>query len=194
MRRAVAYNRRVRVLVLLVALVAACRPDPVPLNPYKNKQRGGPPEVMKTPAQAPSAMVTKRDGSQVDLATFWEKQKVVLIFYRGGWCPHCQKQLSDLQANQGELARAGAIVMGISSDSVDDANKTRDKLGLNYELYSDPELKVISQWGVEDVSTNIALSAVFIIEPGGAISYRRIGKNPADHPPIEELVAALHEN
>jgi len=187
---------RVRWFALLVCLLVACRPDPVPLNPYKNKRRSGgdPPEVMRTPLNAPSAMVTKRDGSSVDLATFWENQKVVLIFYRGGWCPHCAKQLSDLQANQLEFAHHNAIVMGISSDSVDDANKTRDKLGLNFELYSDPDLKVISQWGVEDVSTNIALSAVFIIEPGGAISYRRVGKGPADHPEISELVAALNEH
>ncbi len=142
---------------------------------------------------APSAMVTKRDGSKIDLATMWDKHKVVLIFYRGGWCPDCQRQLTSLQSNQKAFADAGAIIAGISSDSVDDANKTRDKLQLNFELYSDPELAVISQWGVEDVSTNISRSAVFIVEPGGAISYRKVGKSPADHPSIDELVAALSQ-
>ena len=145
----------------------------------------------KAPAVAPAAVVTKRDGSQIDLASVWEKQKVVVVFYRGGWCPHCQKQLAELQANQRQFADAGAVILGISSDSVEDANKTRDKLGLNFELYSDPGLAVITQWGVEDVSANIARPAVFVVEPGGAVTYRKIGKSPADHPTVDELVAAL---
>jgi peroxiredoxin len=172
-------------------LNAACRPESPPLNPHKKQARGGPPAVEKAPAVAPSATVTKRDGNQIDLASLWEKQKVVVVFYRGGWCPHCQKQLTELQANQKQFADAGAILVGISSDSVEDANKTRDKLGLNFELYSDPSLDVITRWGVEDVSANIARPATFIVETGGAVVYRRIGKSPADHPPIDELVAAV---
>jgi peroxiredoxin len=143
---------------------------------------------------APPATVTMRDGNQIDLSTVWEKQKVVVVFYRGGWCPHCQKQLAELQANQKQIADAGAIIVGISSDSTEDANKTRDKLGLNFELYSDPQLAVISKWGVEDVGQNIARPATFVVEPGGSITFRRIGTSPADHPTVEEVIAALERN
>ena len=101
-----------------------------------------------------------RPGTQLDLATQWEKQKVV----------------------------------GISSDSTDDANTTRDKLGLNFELYSDPQLAEISQWGVEDVGANIARLAAFVVAPGGMITYRRIAKSPADQPSIAELITALERN
>jgi peroxiredoxin len=170
----------------------ACRPETPPLNPHKKK----PPdtgEVQRVPQQAPSAIVTKRDGSQIDLATLWEKQRVVVVFYRGGWCPHCQKQLGELQANQKKFADSDAIIVGITADSVDDVNKTRDKLGLNFELYSDPQLKVISQWGVEDVGQNIAKPAVFVVQVGGDVSYRKIGKSPADHPTVDELIVALAE-
>ena len=185
--------RRIVVWVLLV-VATACRAEQPPLNPYKDNARGGPPAVEQEPAAAPPATVTKRDGTQIDLATMWQTQKVLVVFYRGGWCPHCQKQLAELQTNQKKIADAGAIIVGISSDSTDDANKTRDKLGLNFELYSDPQLAVISQWGVEDVGSNIARPATFVVEPGGTITYRRIGKSPADHPSIEELVGALERN
>ena len=183
-----------RSVVLLVLLIAACRPETPPLNPYKNKGRQGRGEVEQTPAEAPAATVTKRDGTQIDLSEMWAKQKVVVVFYRGGWCPHCAKQLGELQANQKQFAQAGAIILGISSDSVEDANKTRDKLGLNFELYSDPQLTVISKWGVEDVGANIARPATFIVEPGGMITYRKIGKSPADHASIAELVTAVEKN
>ena len=182
-----------RIVLLGFLLAFACRAEEPPLNPYKGKGRAGPPQVEQEVSSAPPATVTKRDGSQIDLATQWEKQKVLVVFYRGGWCPHCQKQLAELQANQKKIADAGAIIVGISSDSTDDANKTRDKLGLNFELYSDPQLTVIAKWGVEDVGSNIARPAVFVVEPGGTITYRRIGKSPADHPTVEELLAALEK-
>ena len=183
------------VLLVLLSVVAACRPETPPLNPHKAKARSeGPPSVEKAPVSAPSAVVTKRDGTQIDLATQWAEQKVVVVFYRGGWCPHCVKQLTELQANQKEFAQAGAILIGITSDSVEDVNKTRDKLGLNFELYSDPQLAVIAQWGVEDVGNNIARPAVFVVDEGGMVKYRRIGKSPADHPTVDELIAALRQN
>jgi len=183
-----------RVVLGLLLITMACRPEEPPLNPYKGKGRAGPPQVEQEPSNAPPAMVTKRDGSQVDLASMWEKQKVLVVFYRGGWCPYCQKQLTELQTNQKKFADAGAIILGISSDPVEDANKTRDKLQLNFELYSDPQLAVISKWGVEDVGSNIARPATFVVEPGGTITYRRIGKSPADQPSIEELISALEKN
>jgi len=183
-----------RIVLGLVLLAMACRAEEPPLNPYKGKGRAGPPQVEQEVSQAPPATVTKRDGSQIDLATMWAKQKVLVVFYRGGWCPYCAKQLAELQANQKKFADAGAILVGISSDSVDDANKTRDKLGLNFELYSDPQLAVISKWGVEDVGSNIARPATFVVEPGGTVTFRRIGKSPSDMPTVEELVAALEKN
>jgi peroxiredoxin len=177
-----------------VFALSACRAEKPPINPYKDKGRAGPPAVEQEVTDAPPATVTKRDGTQIDLATLWQKQKVLVIFYRGGWCPYCAKQLGELQTNQKKVADAGAIIVGISSDPSDEANKTRDKLGLNFELYSDPQLQVISQWGVEDVGSNIARTAAFVVEPGGKVTYRRIGTGPSDQPPIEELIAALEKN
>jgi peroxiredoxin len=186
--------RRIALSLAAVLAFAACRAESPPINPYKDKGRAGPPVVEQEVTDAPPATVTKRDGTQIDLATMWEKQKVLVIFYRGGWCPYCAKQLAELQTNQKKVADAGAIIVGISSDPTADANKTRDKLGLNFELYSDPQLQVISQWGVEDVGSNIARTAAFVVEPGGKVTYRRIGKGPSDQPPIEELLAALEKN
>jgi peroxiredoxin len=185
----------VRRIVLLGFLMAfGCRAEEPPINPYKGKGRAGPPQVEQEVSTAPPATVTKRDGNQIDLSEVWAKQKVLVVFYRGGWCPYCKKQLTELQTNQKKIADAGAVIVGISSDSTEDANKTRDSLQLNFELYSDPQLAVISQWGVEDVGSNIARPATFVVEPGGTITYRRIGKSPADSPSIEELVSALEKN
>lgn len=184
-----------RGLIFFLAMLVACTPAPV-LNPNKQKGKPGRPEVDRDPtlAVAPDAVVKKRDGTPFDLASLWEKgkdQKVVVVFYRGGWCPHCKKQLGELQAHYKDFNDVKAVIVGISNESGADATALRDKLGLGFELYSDPELTVITKWGVEDYGAGIARPATFVIEPGGAISYRKVGENPADHPSMDELLAAL---
>jgi peroxiredoxin len=181
--------------LIVLALLVACSPAPV-LNPNKQTKRPGKAEVERdvTLAVAPEAVVKKRDGTAFDLATLWEKKKVVVVFYRGGWCPHCQKQMAELQSHYRDFNEANAVVVGISNEGGAEATALRDKLSLGFELYSDPELAVITKWGVVDYGAGISRPATFVIEPGGAISYRKVGENPADHPTMDELLGALRKS
>jgi hypothetical protein len=81
-------NHGVRASMIVLAVLMACTPAPV-INPHKKpNHKLGRPEVVKTIQMAPESIVKKRDGSTFDLATLWEKgkeNKVVVVFYRGGW-------------------------------------------------------------------------------------------------------------
>ena len=178
-----------RILVALLVL-AACRHETV-LNPNKAKPRGGAPEVAHVQDTAVEGTVQGCDGSTVALADLWKDHRVVVVFYRGHWCPHCQHQLGEINQHIAELAKLNANVIGISSDSKEDAEALHQKLALNFEVYSDPGLAVITKWGVEDYANGISLPATFVVEPGGAISYRHVGEKPSDHPPIDEVIAAV---
>jgi len=182
----------VRVLLILLATLVACTPAPV-LNPNKNTKRAGRSEVQRdvTLGEAPEAVVHKRDGSTIDLATIWHNKKVVVVFYRGGWCPHCQKQFAEIQDHYKDFDEAEATIIGISSDSNADATALKQKVRLGFELYSDPEMGVITKWGVEDYGAGISRPATFVIQPGGAITYRKVGEHPSDHPSMNELLAAI---
>jgi peroxiredoxin len=187
----VSYNRAVgKHAVVLLALLVGCSPAPPPLNPYKQKPRGGPPEVDKAREMASDGTVTGRDGAAVSLASMWESSRVVVVFFRGHWCPHCQHQLGKLNEARADLEK-GARLIAISSDSPEDAKALHAKLGLGFEVYADPQLAVITKWGVSDYTNGISLPATFVVEKGGAISYRKVGKKPTDHPSVEELRAAL---
>ena len=177
---------------MLFALLAACRPERVE-NPHAKHVRTGDPVVERdtTMNVAPEAVVHARDGSQYDLAQLWATKRVVLVFYMGHWCPHCQKQLGDLNEHQKEFADLGATIVAISSDSATDAEALHDRMKLGFELYVDPDLSTIARWGVENYDTNIARPATFIIEPGGAISYRRVSQTATDRPSTDEVLAAL---
>lgn len=181
--------------LLLLALIAACTPQQRVENPHAHVARGPDPSVDRdvTLDVAPGGVVHAQDGSSVDLGTLWVSQRAVVVFYMGGWCPHCQKQLGDLQARQKEFADRGARIIGISADAVNDAAAMHEKLGLSFDLYSDPDLEVIAKWGVEDFGSHIARPATFIIEPGGSISFRKVGSKPEDRPTVDQILSALGE-
>ena len=183
------------VMVFGLGMLAACRPEPVPHNPGRGPR--GPVEehvVDRDPTQSKApdeSVVVRADGTQFDLATLWQKHRALVVFYMGGWCPHCKRQLETLQQYQKEISELDAVIVGVSADKPEDAKAFHDKLGLAYELVSDPDLTVIAKWGVEDVGQHLAYPATFIVEPGGAISFRKVGTGQTDRPTIEQIMTAL---
>jgi peroxiredoxin len=175
-------------VLAILLLLAACRHEPV-LNP--NKAKGGGKEIEKEQLIAPESTVQTIEGQPFDLGTLWANQRVVVIFYRGHWCPHCKHQLGELEKRRVEIGNAGATIVGISTDAPTDSAAFRKSAGLGFDLYSDPQLVVITKWGVDDHKNQISLPATFVVEPGGKISFRHVGDKPTDHPPIDEVVDAV---
>jgi peroxiredoxin len=181
-----------RLILSFVAVLAACTPQRVE-NPHGKHARSADPAVDRdvTMDVAPGGMVLGKDGGSVDLGSLWVSQRTLVVFYMGGWCPHCQKQLGDLNNAQKQFADHNVRIIGISADQVEDAAAMSAKLTLGFELYSDPDLAVIAKWGVEDFGQHIARPATFIVEPGGAISFRKVGSKPEDRPTVDQLLAAV---
>ncbi len=163
-------------------------------NPHTKRGAGPDPTVDRdvTLDVAPGGVVLGNGGSNVDLGTLWVSQRTLVVFYMGGWCPHCAKQLGDLNNAQKQFTDRNVRIIAISADSTEDAAAMSAKLTLGFPLYSDPELAVIAKWGVEDFGKHIARPAVFIVEPGGAISYRKVGSKAEDRPSVDQLLAALN--
>ncbi len=180
-----------RILLLIALIASACRPEPVPtLNPTKHQGHAAiERDVSQSPA--PSGTVIARDGTPFDIATLWDRRRVVLVFYMGHWCPQCQKQLAEYSSRAKDFEAQDATIVAVSTDTPEDASALRDKLGLSFELYVDPQLEMITKWGVADTSTNIARPSTFIIEQGGTISFRRVGDKTSQRPSAQELLDQL---
>jgi peroxiredoxin len=86
------------------------------------------------------------------------------------------EQLRELDAR---LAEFDATVIGISTGSSSRAAQLHEQLELRFDLYSDSKLTVIPSWGVDFVMANVTSDAVFIVEPGGQISYKHLGSHPS---------------
>jgi peroxiredoxin len=86
---------------------------------------------------------------------------------------------------------SGASVVGIS---VDDAARNAamvEKLLLPFPLLSDPDGRVITEWGVYDETQRIARPAIFLVRRDRTIGYRYVGDDFADRPGDDEIFAAL---
>ena len=68
----------------------------------------------KVGEHAPEFALADQRGEQVSLAELLHDGPVVLIFYRGEWCPYCNLQLRTFQAHLDQLAERGAQLVAIS--------------------------------------------------------------------------------
>ncbi len=72
----------------------------------------------------------------------------VLVFYRGGWCPYCNRQLSGLVDSEAEIIKLGYQIIAVSPDDFRNINPTISEDQVNYKVYSDPNGKFIQQVGI----------------------------------------------
>ena len=96
----------------------------------------------------PQAMLTSIDGKQVALNKISGAKLTVLVFYRGGWCPYCNTQLSDLRKLVQPLKDKGVNLIAISPDQPSELFKSVEKNSLDYQLYSDASAQAIEGFGI----------------------------------------------
>ena len=96
----------------------------------------------------PSAAVRQLDGLLVDLQQVVADQPTVLIFYRGGWCPYCNRHLADLQELEPKLKALGYRILAVSPDRPEELVRSVEKLELGYELLSDSDMVAARAFGL----------------------------------------------
>jgi peroxiredoxin len=99
-------------------------------------------------AQAPNVVFKTSDGSSLDLRKAAAERPLVLIFYRGGWCPYCNLHLGQLQSIESSLETLGYRIVAVSPDKPEQLRVTTEKQTLGYTLVSDSEAAGIKAFGI----------------------------------------------
>ncbi|HET9033943.1 MAG TPA: peroxiredoxin-like family protein [Dokdonella sp.] len=72
----------------------------------------------------------------------------ILVFYRGGWCPYCNTQLSDLRLIIKDVEALGYHVIAISPDRPEELARTMTRDKLDYTLLSDSKAAALKAFGI----------------------------------------------
>lgn len=135
-----------------------------------------------------------QNGKTFELYEALEKGPVVLMFYRGFWCPHCNKQLSQLEDSLNFITEKGGIVVAVTPEKPESIAKTVDKTGVSFKIIYDKNLSIMNtyhvafkmeeallkkykKWGIDldetngDNGPNLPVPATYIIGQDKKILY-----------------------
>lgn len=145
--------------------------------------------------EAPRFTLPDENGRPVRLDDHLGRGPLVLVFYRGDWCPYCNAQLAGYLRHLDRLDRLGAGVLAISVDAVADAAALKSKLALPFPVLSDPGGEVIDRYaGTEErLRDGVAIGrpATFVLDRHGSIAWSHVGADFADRPLVSEVLEQL---
>lgn len=103
---------------------------------------------IKVGEMVPDVVVRTEDDQEAKLRKLVSGKVTVLIFYRGGWCPYCNRQLQALAAAEDQLVKAGAQILAISMDQPSKLKSTPDREKFRYRLVSDSDATAAKAFGI----------------------------------------------
>ena len=150
--------------------------------------------MLEVGTKAPDFTLPDQNGNVHSLSDYRGK-KVILYFYPKDNTPGCTKQACGFAERYPKFTEKGAVILGISKDSVASHKKFEEKYGLPFTILSDPELKVIQAYDVwkekmnyGKVSMGVVRSTYLIDEEGKIVkSFDKV--KAADNP--EQMLGEL---
>lgn len=105
-------------------------------------------KVIAAGSEVPNPALTLVEGEDISLTALRDGKPTVLVFYRGGWCPYCNRQLSALQKVMPELKEKGWQLIAVSPDKPQELAKTIKEQELDYQLVSDSKMNAAKAFGI----------------------------------------------
>jgi len=143
---------------------------------------------------APAFQLASSQGGKLGLQDLLGKW-VVLYTYPRDNTPGCTLEAEDFRDAAAELDALGAVVLGLSKDSIASHERFGQKLGLHFALLADPQGKVLEAygaWGEKNMYGKKQMGIIrstFLIDPEGKIA--RIWANVRVKGHVAEVVEAL---
>ncbi len=96
----------------------------------------------------PEFSLKDSSGQTVTSKQLLKGGNVVLVFYRGSWCPFCNTYLRKLQSRVADIKAAGGTLVAVSAENPDASLAIAKKNELNYTVLSDPNLDLARKLGI----------------------------------------------
>jgi peroxiredoxin len=106
------------------------------------------PEGLKVGDKAPVFTAYDQKGRKVDSQMLIAKGPVVIFFYRGKWCPVCNKYLSNYQDSVHFITDQGVSLVAITPESIENVEQTVKNNDITYTVLYDCEEKIMKDYDV----------------------------------------------
>ena len=106
------------------------------------------PSGLKPGDIAPGFTGYDQKGKQVELKKLLEQGPVILFFYRGNWCPVCNRYLNNYQDSLKVLADQGFNVIAITPESIENVENTVKMHNLTFTVVYDCQEKIMKDYDV----------------------------------------------
>ena len=150
--------------------------------------------MLEIGTKAPDFTLPDQNGNMHSLSEYRGK-KVILYFYPKDNTPGCTKQACGFAERFPQFTEKGAVVLGISKDSVASHKKFEEKYGLPFTLLADPELVAIQAYDVWQEKKNYGktymgvVRSTYLIDENGKIVKAFDKVKAADNP--EQMLGEL---
>ncbi len=170
---------------------------------------------MAVGSQAPDLTFTLADGTSETLANLYKDQPIVVFFYRGYWCPVCNKHLSALAKQAETIEVKGVKLVAITPETYENVEKTKKQTGAHFTIISDTNNAALKAFGVDFKVTDkyqkmiqdhlnasiketngatdavLPVPATYIIDTTGEIVYRQFNPDYKDRASVDDILAHL---
>ncbi|MBW1295125.1 peroxiredoxin-like family protein [Aquimarina litoralis] len=170
--------------------------------------------ALKTGDKIPEIQLPNAANKTISVQELLVTKKVVLSFYRGGWCPYCNLELKALQQYQDKFDEQGATLVAISPETPDNSLSTSEKNNLSFEVLSDIDNKIANEFnlvftlpkdlievykgfGIDLIKSNgnenhqLPISATYVIDQDGTIIYDFIKEDYKERADPEDIYNTL---
>jgi peroxiredoxin len=172
------------------------------------------PEGLFIASKAPDFKAKDQNGAEVRLKDLLKKGKVILVFYRGQWCPYCNRFLSRLQDSLQLINDKEATLIAVSPEKTENISITKEKTKAAFSILHDEGLKIMKAYDVEfevpentvtryrnagiDLEKNngsngkfLPVPAVYIIDKEATVIYRFFEADYKKRPDVKDLISYL---
>lgn len=170
---------------------------------------------LKAGQKAPLFSAIDASGTKFILENEIKKQPIVVIFYRGYWCPVCNKHLSRIQDSLQLIREKGVKVVAISPEKPEYLDKMSEKSGAEFTLLYDEDNKIAKSYDVnfkpssgQLFTYNVILSAnlknthsndyqelpipaTYLINKDGKIVWRQFDRDYHNRASVKEIIKAV---
>jgi len=172
-------------------------------------------EHLQIGEKAPVISATDQNGKIINSTEILKNGRMLLVFYRGNWCPHCKKHLGELEKNLTALEEKGVFVLVVTPESVEKTRETQDKFNTSFSIVHDAGNRIMMDYKVafevnEENVTNyyskvtelvneynsesekyLPVPATYLIGNDGKIEYVHYDPDYKNRSDISEIVSTL---